>query len=168
MRGRSRRVGAARRRIRAGACQPHPEPSPTRSSRPRIRTVRSLRVLSSVVGAQGSDMMSADGHPAVERVVRILEDRLYPATELHQLLPPQVNGSIPSKATVPESGRSSSINRLAGVDFPAAGLPHQSKRLTARQIEADAVQCAESVVGALAAMGHPERLGQVPDFEQLC
>ena len=79
-------------------------------------------------------------------------------------LPRRLNGSMPSKRTVPDVRALQHQQCPCQRGLSAAGLADQAERLAALEVERDAVERAQPL---LAGVGHAERLADVADLEQV-
>src|SRR5713226_4852044 len=81
----------------------------------------------------------ADGHPGVERGIRVLEDDLHPLTHLAQLVAAHLGQLTALELDRARGGRLQLHDHPPEGGLPAARLAHQAQRLACRDVEGDPV-----------------------------
>ena len=122
-------------------------PRPTRSSSPRTRMSRSLRGLVQPLWLRhGSAMMSAAVIRAFSEAYGSWNTICTRRRNFSRSLPRRLNGSMPSNAHRARVGALQHQQCPCQRGLSAAGLADQAERLTARQVEGDAVERVQPVL----------------------
>ena len=111
----------------------------------------------------------ADGHPRVQRGVRVLHDHLHPAAQRRSSGRDRPDRSRSSNRTLPEVGVSTAIRSLASVLLPQPDSPTRPSVSPLRSVNDDAVDRLDlpDLVLEHDALGEREVLDQVAYLEDL-